>query len=374
MLIVGLLLVFAAGLIVSLAVRDACGRDARPSPPSVSNTICIDGRAYVVRFPEGRLPMTDAERVCLEGTCKAIVEAYRNGDVSELRACFATLQGLAGAIQEKEFEQVYRPVEELVVEVFGKTLDTRLFESPLQFERFAERAMLVGLSYGRIALVRREYSARLIWIESRLYALFSGFAKGFAASGRRESAVMAERYLDQVIEQIESPEGYSRLYLHVQKWLLRFKDYTTCSEDARILDQESVLAQAEPLRDVGYAPKWLVEFEPVDWMHTGRFVFMIDPTVSRTCAAPGGIEGVMQGKAHSEDFKSEFMRRNVLNRSTLHWRRFDFEKWIGDVRIVRLDDEGAFELTLCCGGTQRLADMMAERLAMELSADCIPTR
>ena len=96
------------------------------------------------------------------------------------------------------------------------------------------------------------YCGNLLWQ--------SGLTLLFPESGQTRLEVCAERFIDQLVEQIESDEGLTRQYMEY----LRARDIKVQVEERHVprdVVVRGIRSHADMLRVAGYAPKWLEEFK-----------------------------------------------------------------------------------------------------------------
>jgi hypothetical protein len=82
----------------------------------------------------------------------------------------------------------------------------------------------------------------------------------FSESGRTHLAACASRFIDQLVEQIESDEGLTRQYMNY----LRARDIKVQVEEGHVPRDvviRGIRSHADLLRVAGYIPKWLEEFK-----------------------------------------------------------------------------------------------------------------
>lgn len=144
----------------------------------------------------------------------------------------------------------------------GKPLPNPLDEVSLAKYLETERALLC--LYGDVNSRRKSYGHVYATLEAGYYRRLRRLREIFKTSGHPDLVACVERFISEWVEQVESPNGYTRIlaeyYLAIEKETAYMAmidnniDWQSCIRGV-------VVSSAGFLVRAGYTPKWLSEIE-----------------------------------------------------------------------------------------------------------------
>lgn len=216
--------------------------------------------------PPTRRRLEDGRRAVLEPIFEELARAYTDCRFEVLCDWAKKLPNMVMDIADGDFREVAKPVlrivDDLVLLDVGKPVSI-----PLQAEDFVRNmkteCALLRL-FGEMRVKRKDLGTVFSLLESARYKRLVRFRDKFGGEGRRDLEACAERLVSEWIEQIESPNGYTRIlaeyYLAIEKETAYMAmidndiDWQSCIRGV-------VVSSAGFLVRAGYTPKWLSEIE-----------------------------------------------------------------------------------------------------------------
>lgn len=217
-------------------------------------------------IPPLRRRLEDGRRAVLESVFEELARAYADGRHEVLRDWAKKLPDMVMDVADGDFREVAKPVscivDDLVLLDKGAQATT-----PVRAEDFMRRMKTecaVLRLYGEMRVKRKDLGTVFCLLESAQYKRLVRFRDKFRGEGDTDLEACAERLVSEWIEQIESPNGYTRIlaeyYLAIEKETA-YMAMTYNDIDWQGCIRGVVASSAGFLVRAGYTPKWLSEIE-----------------------------------------------------------------------------------------------------------------
>ena len=205
---------------------------------------------------------TDAQSNEVARVFRQIAEAYQRESVADMRRCMSQCPDYLTNVVDNVYRELRRPCSSLFCDSFTHNDEMREFHGVPDFERYAETNVKMALFLGNLDLQRGAYADYLMLLESMVFKRLKDYKDRFHAEGKLELEQSADRYLKSWIDQIESPDGFTRRHM----WLYADLQYPLVESGAmtrEILHNRVALYMTRLFSDFGYTPKWVGEFSVI---------------------------------------------------------------------------------------------------------------
>lgn len=224
--------------------------------------------------PPSRVPLDPVQKAELRRIYAEIVQAYSNRQVEVLREWRRKLPELVERVGQDDFDDAKRPFSRIffdeVIPKLGRRQEDQSILSEYSgvedFERIVATVLAFAGIYGDVRLRRREFGGRFNDIEMLVVYRLKTYRDCFRTAGRTDMEKVADRFLSEWINQIESENGYTRaLLIH---YLARdrvgaSKIMENHGQTWDEISQNSVRQATHGLIRAGYTPKWIEEFKVI---------------------------------------------------------------------------------------------------------------
>lgn len=232
--------------------------------------------ADLLHWSPHRLTVTlDPVRTAEVGRIYAeIVQAYSNRQVNVLSEWRRNLPGKVerispGDMRRIEFRFSRILCDEVICKLKRKEDPQSIlaeYQSVVNFSQSVGAMLAFAGIYGDVRLRRREFGGWFDELEALVVCRLTSYRDCFHKAGRTELAQAAEHFLAEWIDQIESPNGYTKALLlqriaYVRKWGDRLMEH--CGQTWEEISQNSVRQTTHTLICAGYTPMWLDEFKVI---------------------------------------------------------------------------------------------------------------
>lgn len=202
----------------------------------------------------------DAEIVRLNSIWAEAATNLVAGNVKEMEEKISLVTERMKGICKEQWIDIVGPFYDLLNQRLDKNKVNGAFTSEDEFNAYMA-ATLRGMNLmGMVELHRYPPSASVVRWECYAMMTLKAYQQLFSESGQTHLAGCAERFIGQLVEQIESDEGLTRQYMEY----LRARDIKVQVEGrhvSRDVAMRGIRSHADMLRIAGYVPKWLSEFD-----------------------------------------------------------------------------------------------------------------
>ena len=202
----------------------------------------------------------DAEIVRLNSIWAEAATNLVAGNVKEMEEKISLVSERMKCICKEQWIDIVGPFYDLLNQRLDKKKVNGAFASEDEFNAYMA-ATLRGMNLmGMVELHRYPPSSSVVRWECYAMMTLKAYQQFFSESGQTRLEVCAERFIDQLVEQIESDEGLTRQYMEY----LRARDIKVQVEERHVprdVVVRGIRSHADMLRVAGYAPKWLEEFK-----------------------------------------------------------------------------------------------------------------
>ena len=202
----------------------------------------------------------DAEIVRLNSIWAEAATNLVAGNVKEMEEKISLVSERMKCICKEQWIDIVGPFYDLLNQRLDKKKVNGAFASEDEFNAYMA-ATLRGMNLmGMVELHRYPPSSSVVRWECYAMMTLKAYQQLFSESGQTRLEVCAERFIDQLVEQIESDEGLTRQYMEY----LRARDIKVQVEERHVprdVVVRGIRSHADMLRVAGYAPKWLEEFK-----------------------------------------------------------------------------------------------------------------
>lgn len=258
--------VTASGLFLLLALYCAgkffYGQPAEEAVqgPAGKDAAAEDGNS-ILDAPR-RMPVDEEQKTEFRSMFDSLAEAFSNGQHDVIAKWEGALPQMVESIPDRDFAQVAAGLYgALVDELSGKCVSSRSFANIQEFSARAKTDLAATRLYGKVCWRRRTGGD----ISSRLEALalkrLRDYKEMFETEGLLEFARIADAFIVDWTEQIESQDGFSRALAvywmeHAKRWR---RDANGNQQSWEHLRDKAIKQGSKWLVRVGYTPKWMDE-------------------------------------------------------------------------------------------------------------------
>ena len=182
------------------------------------------------------------------------------GDVKAMEEKISTVSERMKSICKEQWIDIIGPFYGQLNQRLGTKNIHHGFTTEDEFNSYMT-ATLRGINLmGIVELHRYPPSSSVVRWECYAMMTLKAYQQIFYESGQTHLAACAERFIDQLVEQIESDEGLTRQYMNY----LRARDLKVQAEERHVprdVVMRGIRSHADLLKVAGYVPKWLEEFK-----------------------------------------------------------------------------------------------------------------
>lgn len=213
-----------------------------------------------IRYPfRHRIIATVSESNAVRAAYMRIVEAYTNGTVEVLRRRIDEMPGVVTNMQDQLYVELEKPLRSLFTNRFLWSKRILDFQESSEFERYAEANILVVKFLGNMVIRRGEGANGVLRVYDRnVLRQLKRYRDNFERRNRKDFVAVADRLIDDWIEQIDSEFGFTRWFM----WhdLDNNWDHVVEGSMTRAELLERTRSWARDLIKDGHTPKWIDEF------------------------------------------------------------------------------------------------------------------
>ena len=210
-----------------------------------------------------RTPVDVGNKEGLKAIFDSVVVAYSNLQGDVMRELEAELPEKVEHLTDMDYQYAERTFFRLLYdEIVSANAPLRSFSSAKEFEARVWTDFAAIRLYGAIIKKRKDYNQFFHWIEAKELKRLRGYREKFASEGNAACADAADKSIQNWIDRIESPQGFTytmALYYLERGRMLVPSPSEELAPDWERIRQRAVAQGAEPLVAIGYMPKWLNE-------------------------------------------------------------------------------------------------------------------
>ena len=193
---------------------------------------------------------------------RLIAEAYQRESVADMRRYMSQCPDYVTNVVDYVYNELITPCASSLWETFTNNEVMREFRSVSDFERYAECNVEMARFLGNLNLHRGAHINDLLVLDAATYKRFKDYKGKFHGEGKLELERSADHFLKTWIDQIESPEGFTRRhmwhYADLQYPLVEGGSMTREKFHAWVIRYGTSL-----ISHYGYMPKWVGEFSVI---------------------------------------------------------------------------------------------------------------
>ena len=224
--------------------------------------------------PDKVVTLDSAQKAELRRVFADIVQAYSNRQVEVLREWRRKLPERVELVIQSDLDDVELSFSKVlyneVIPKLSRKQESRSilaeYASVDDFEHTIATILAFAGIYGDVRLRRREFGGRFDDLEALVVYRLMSYRDCFRAAGRTDLEKVAERFLAEWIDQIESENGYTRTCVVMSVASYRVwgdRVMEECSQTWEEVSQNAVRQFTYGLIHAGYTPKWLDEFKNI---------------------------------------------------------------------------------------------------------------
>ena len=217
----------------------------------------------VQKYEKKRIEIVEAEQQSLRAIYHDIQVAYTNNQVEAMTRAMACVSNRVDNIPDAVYRELAGGIEDLFCMQFRACKPRSAFDSLADFENFVALHTKMALFLGNYSCKRNDYGfVQTAWLEYGTFEVLKRYVDQFHDEGKKDFEAIAQKYLDNWIEHIESDQGFIRRHAHFNMDMSRIAVQVgwISLSGAR----GGALSGAVPLIKLGYTPKWLDEFYDAD--------------------------------------------------------------------------------------------------------------
>ena len=218
------------------------------------------GRVSLLRYPiPNQRNVTSAESNAVRVAYMRILEAYTNRTVEVLRRRIDEMPDVVTNMQDQLYIELEMPLRSSFNDRFLWNQRILDFEESSEFQRYAEANLLVAKFLGNMVIRRGEGANGVLMVYDRnVLRQLKRYRDNFERGNRKNFVAVADRLIDDWIEQIDSEFGFTRWFM----WhdLDNNWDHVVEGSMTRAKLLERTRSWARGLIKSGHTPKWIDEF------------------------------------------------------------------------------------------------------------------
>lgn len=222
-----------------------------------------DGASTILREPK-QMPISEEHKSSLKAIYECLVAAYSNGQFKVVEEWEDRLPLMVESLTDGDFKYVESGFYGVLAgELSGKRVPLRNFVDVKGLDERARTDLSAMKLYGKVCWRRRSYGDYACRLEALALRRLWNYREKFVAERRPEFIMKVDAFIEEWIDHIESPRGFSRA--EALYWMEFSKmwghDASGKSQTWEHLRDKAIAQGSEWLVRVGYHPKWADEFK-----------------------------------------------------------------------------------------------------------------
>lgn len=184
-----------------------------------------------------------------------------DGNVEDMERNVSFVSERMKSICHEQWPDIVRPFYALLKDRLCKKGPYGAFSTEDEFNSYMAATLRAMYLMGDVEMQSYSPWSSASWWESDALLAIKAYGKQFADSGRNDLVQCADRFIEELIDRIESVSGLTRQYMHFDlKLQMKLVEEGVSTREQVIRGVRSV---AYPLKVAGYVPKWLDEEFPL---------------------------------------------------------------------------------------------------------------
>ena len=213
-------------------------------------------------------------RIELRAVYDGVMKAYHDRDIDRLRELERQVPALVEKTGGDLFDEIEGPVYRTLFETYRPSINgcaLSEYSDAGSFARDTAAALSLARLWGDSCRRRKSFPPFFPDLEANVYRQLAAYRGRFKALGREDLGRLADMFLREWQERIDSDEGYTKSVLDsrvARSTLSAWQVIERHSDSWDSVVSNEVLRTVHPLLRVGYRPKWLKSYEHVpepDW-------------------------------------------------------------------------------------------------------------